>query len=97
MACFLESAVEILQREVKTCEHRSDKSGRWLRMVFFAQLATTAYTAEVRSGLITIAAGCADDANMFSIDRHIWAQSTLPWLTIPEGVAVYQQGVGTNN
>ena len=98
MASFLESAVEILQGELTTCEHRSDESGRWLQWVFFTKCATTiAHTAEARQSLKTAAAGCFDDANWFSIDRHIWAQSKLPWLTIPESVAVYQQGVVTNN
>jgi hypothetical protein len=94
MASFPEDAVEILQGELTTCEHRSDESGRWLRMSFCVRCGSTvSHTAEVRPGLRTVAAGCFDDANWFTIDRHIWVQSKLPWVVIPEGVAAYQQGV----
>jgi hypothetical protein len=93
MASFPEEEVEILQGELTTCEHRSDESGRWLRMNFCGKCGTTvAHTAEVRPGLKTIAAGCFDDLSWFAIDRHIWVQSKLPWVTIPETVAAYQQG-----
>ena len=37
----------------------------------------------------TIAAGTFDESDWFAIDRHIWVQSKLPWVTIPEGVAAY--------
>jgi hypothetical protein len=94
MASFPEDAVEILQGELTTCEHRSDESGPWLRMSFCVRCGSTvSHTAEVRPGLRTVAAGCFDDANWFTIDRHIWVQSKLPWVVIPEGVAAYQQGV----
>jgi hypothetical protein len=40
----------------------------------------------------TIAAGTFDDPTWFTIDRHIWVQSKLPWVSIPENVATYAQG-----
>lgn len=42
--------------------------------------------------MTSIAAGTFDDANWYAIDRHIWVQSKLPWVSIPSGVAVYLQG-----
>lgn len=93
MASFPERAVEITHGELVECEHRSDVSGRWLRMGFCARCGTTVcHAAEVRPGILTIAAGTFDDPRWFRIDRHIWVQSKLPWVTIPEGVAIYQQG-----
>jgi hypothetical protein len=39
-----------------------------------------------------IAAGTLDDRDWFRIDRHIWSRSARPWVTIPEGVEVYEKG-----
>jgi hypothetical protein len=92
MASFKEEAVEILQGELRECEHRSDVSGRWLRMNFCAACGSTvSHRTELRPGLHTIAAGTFDDPTWFRIDRHIWTRSKLPWVTIPEGVTVFEQ------
>ena len=94
LASFAEASVEILQGKLVEREHHSDESGRWLRMSFCPVCGTTVcHTAEIRPGLRTIAAGTFDDPAWFKIDRHIWVQSKLDWVVIPEGVAVYQQGV----
>jgi hypothetical protein len=50
------------------------------------------HTAELRPGMRTIAAGTFADPTWFSIDRHIWVQSKLPWVSIPENVTTYAQG-----
>lgn len=93
LASFKEEAVELTQGELREVEHRSDESGRWLRMSFCPRCGTTvAHTAELRPGMRTIAAGTFDDPSWFSIDRHIWVQSKLAWVTIPEGVPTYAQG-----
>jgi hypothetical protein len=39
----------------------------------------------------TVAAGTFDEPSWFAIDRHIWVQSKLPWVSIPPGVASFQQ------
>ena len=93
LASFNEDAVENLQGEQTEVEHRSDESGRWLRMRFCRECGTTiSHTAELRPGLRTIAGGTFDDPTWFGIDRHIWVQSKLPWVFIPENVATYAQG-----
>ena len=93
LASFNEDAVENLQGEQAEVEHRSDESGRWLRMRFCRECGTTiSHTAELRPGLRTIAGGTFDDPTWFGIDRHIWVQSKLPWVFIPENVATYAQG-----
>ncbi len=93
LASFPEQAVEIVQGQLSGYEHRSDVSGRWLRMSFCPNCGTTiAHTAEIRPGIRTIAAGTFDDPGWFTIDRHIWARSKRPWVSIPAGVAVYEQG-----
>ena len=93
MATFDEDKVELLQGELVEREHRSDESGRWLRMRFCPRCGTTvSHSAEIRPGKRTIAAGTFDDAGWFHIDRHIWVRSKLPWVTIPAGVAIFEQG-----
>lgn len=93
LASFPEEAVEVLQGQLTEYEHRSDESGRWLRMNFCPKCGTTVFhTAELRPGVRTITGGTFDDPDWFRIDRHIWAQSKLPWVTIPSGVATFQQG-----
>ncbi len=94
IALYKMSDVET-QGEVKEIEHRSDVSGRWLKMSFCPQCGTTvSHTAEWRPGMRAVAAGTFDDPTWLRIDRHIWTQSKLPWVVIPEGVDIYPQGAG---
>lgn len=92
LVTFPENAIEITQGELTECEFHSDVSGRWLRMKFCPKCGTTVtHTAEVRPGFRTIAGGTLDQRDWFKIDRHIWTQSKLPWVTIPEGVPTFAQ------
>ena len=97
MASFKEEAFDFLHGNTRIVEYRSDESGRWLRMSFCPNCGTTIeHTAELRPGIRTVAAGTFDDPSWFNVDRHIWVQSKLAWITIPQGVATYSQGyVGT--
>lgn len=93
LASFAEASVEILQGQLVEREHRSDESGRWLKMSFCPTCGTTvSHTTEGRPGMRTIAAGTFDEPDWFKIDRHIWVRSKRPWSVIPEGVASFQQG-----
>ena len=97
LAAFDEKNVEITQGELVECEHRSAESGRWLKMSFCPKCATTVcHTAEVRPGMRTIAAGTFDESDWFAIDRHIWAQSKQPWVTIPASATTYAKAFMPN-
>lgn len=97
LAAFDENNVAITQGEIVECEHRSDESGRWLKMSFCRKCATTVcHTAEVRPGMRTIAAGTFDESDWFAIDRHIWVQSKQPWVTIPASVTTYAKAFTPN-
>lgn len=92
MATFPEESVQIIRGEPADCEHRSDVSGRWLRMSFCRSCGTTvSHSAEIRPGMRTVAAGTFDDPRWFRVDRHIWVQSKLPWVSIPAGVERHEQ------
>ena len=93
IAYFNEQDVEITQGQLTRCEHRSDETGRWLRMEFCPGCGTTiCHAAEVRPGLRGVAGGTFDDPDWFRIERHIWVQSARPWVSIPPDVAVHARG-----
>lgn len=93
IAYFNEQEVEITQGQLARCEHRSDESGRWLKMEFCPLCGTTiSHTAQVRPGLRAIAGGTFDDPDWFRIERHIWTRSARPWVSIPADVAAFAQG-----
>ncbi len=93
LVSFPEDSIEVIQGELAQCEHRSDESGRWLRMNFCRKCGTTVYhTAEVRPGVRTVAGGTFDDQTWFTINRHIWIKSKLPWVTIPPDVQGFERG-----
>lgn len=93
LATFADGDFELTQGRVTDIEHRSDVSGRRLSMSFCPTCGTTiAHTAEIRPGMRTVAAGTFDDPSWFEVQRHIWLQSKLPWVSIPENVAKYEQG-----
>lgn len=92
-AYFREEDVEFLRGRRATYEHRSDETGRWLRTEFCPVCGTpVTHTTELRPGLRAIAAGTMDDPDSFRIERHIWSRSARRWVTIPEGVEVYEKG-----
>jgi len=94
LVTFPTQAVEVVQGELAQCLHHSDESGRWLEMNFCPACGTTVYhTAEIRPEARTIAGGTFDDPGWFTITRHIWVKSKLPWVTVPADVESFEQGV----
>ena len=84
--------VDISGGPLTVWEHRSDESGRQLRIEFCSRCGTTVtHTAEARPGFRGIAGATFDDPDWFKIDRHIWTRSARPWVAIPPGVASFPQ------
>jgi hypothetical protein len=87
---FNEKDVEFTAGNPTRFEHRSDESGRWLRIEFCPRCGTTvAHTAEVFPGVRAIAGGTFDERAWFRIERHAWTRSACPWVVLPEGVQVF--------
>jgi hypothetical protein len=42
--------------------------------------------------LIAVKSGTLDDPSAFAPAMHIWVQSKLPWVTIPDGIPTFQRG-----
>jgi hypothetical protein len=93
-AYFNQGDVEFLKRgTLKSYEHRSDETGRWLRMEFCTNCGgTVTWTAEALPGLRAIAGGSFDDPKWFQPKRFSWMRSAHPWVIPPPGVEVFQQG-----
>ena len=95
LAVFKEGDVAISRGRLTLCEHRSDESGRWLKMEFCPQCGTTVtHTSEMRPGLRSIAAGTFDDPGWLRINRHIWTRSARSWVSIPSGAESFPQAGG---
>ena len=93
VAYFDAAAVEFMQGELAEYEHRSDESGRWLRLNFCPRCGTpVSHTAQGRPGMRAIAAGTFDDPGWFAIDRHVWLRSKQHWVEIPEDVQRFERG-----
>ena len=93
VAYFEERDVTFLQGELRTYEHHSDESGRWLKMQFCPRCATTVtHTVEMRPGLRAIAMGTLDDPEWPPFQRHIWVRSKRSWVSIPAEMTALPQG-----
>jgi hypothetical protein len=92
-AYFNEDAVESLTGERRSYEHRSDETGRWLRIEFCVVCGSTvSWTVEALPGIRAFAGGSFDDPKWFRIARHSWLRSAHPWFRPPEGVETSEKG-----
>ena len=90
---FKENEVRILRGELKSYEHRSDESGRWLRFEFCPRCGTQlTWTAEALPGMRAIGVGTLDEPRSIKPRRFSWLRSAHPWLVPPEGVEVVEKG-----
>ena len=77
--------------EIKTYEHRSDESGRWIRLEFCPRCGTTVgSTFERLPELLAQLGGTFDERGWIDITRHIWARSAQHWVPIPDGVPRFE-------
>ncbi|MBK9362172.1 MAG: GFA family protein [Rubrivivax sp.] len=85
VAYFLGDNIEITGGPLTTYTHRSDASGRWLRMQFCPTCGTCVTIAlERRPGELGIHIGTLDDPNAIKLRRHIWTSSQQAATLIPE-------------
>jgi hypothetical protein len=84
---FPRGQVRLTQGRLSFWRHVSDASGRWLDHGFCPRCGT-GVTLEVEAApeRIGLAGGSFDDPAWFTVDRHIWTRSRLPWMALPEGV-----------
>ena len=73
-------------------EHRSDESGRWIRLFFCPRCGTTLYsTWEADCGELALLGGTFDDTSWISVDRHVWTRSRQHWVSIPAGAPAFEK------
>ena len=86
-SAFLERNFEMSSGSPAVYEHRSDESGRWIRLEFCPRCGTkVASTFERDLGKRAVSAGTFDDPRWLRVDRHVWTRSALSWVLVPEGV-----------
>ena len=73
-------------------EHRSDESGRWIRL-FFCPRCGTAVTStfEKGSGEVAVLGGTFDDTSWIAVDRHVWTRSKQHWVPLPQGARSFEK------
>ena len=77
---------------LKTYEHRSDESGRWIRLHFCPRCGTTvSSTFEVEQGATSILGGTFDDTGWIKVDRQVWTRSRQHWVPMPGGVPAFEK------
>ena len=77
---------------LSTYEHRSDESGRWIRLNFCPQCGTTVTsTFEKGPGEVAILSGTFDDTTWITLDRQVWTRSKQHWVPLPAGVTSFEK------
>lgn len=85
VAYFLDGNVEVTGGALTRYTHRSDVSGRWLRMEFCPICGTCVTIAlERRPGELGIHIGTLDDPGSIKLRRHIWTTSQQGSALIPD-------------
>ncbi len=90
---FRQEDVEFLSGELKSYEHRSDETERWLRVEYCAKCGgNITWTLEMRPGARALSAGSFDDPGWLKPQAHIWMRSKLHWVDVPGDVALHPKG-----
>ncbi|MBK6862825.1 MAG: GFA family protein [Ideonella sp.] len=85
VAYFLDSSIEVTGGPMTRYTHRSDASGRWLRMEFCPTCGTCVTIAlERRPGELGIHIGTLDNPDSIKLRRHIWTTSQQGSTRIPD-------------
>jgi hypothetical protein len=88
---YVQGKVEV-RGTLSTYEHRSDESGRWIRLNFCPRCGTAvSSTFEKGPGEVAILGGTFDDTGWITVDRHVWTRSAHSWVSIPADVASFEK------
>ena len=89
---FRKDDFELRQGELRSYEHRSDESGRWLKMEFCPKCGTTVtWMLELFPDGRGVAGGSFEDPGWLRIERHTWTRSKQHWVPIPPGVERHEK------
>ena len=90
---FDKENVEVTGDGLKTFEHHSDESNRWVRVHFCDRCGTTVMVSvEKHPGIRFVMGGTLDDPNWIKISKHIWTRSAQRWMVFPESVDCLEKG-----
>lgn len=90
---FPKEMVEFSGLPLTTYQTNSKETGRWIRLDFCPRCGTNAgVAAEHGPANYAISGGTFDDPTWFEVSRHIWTQSMLPWMVLPEDCEHHERG-----
>jgi hypothetical protein len=73
-------------------EHRSDESGRWIRLYFCPRCGTTVTSSfEIVADEVAILGGTFDDTSWIRVDRHVWTRSKQHWVPLPQDAKLFEK------
>ena len=89
---FRKEDFELTRGSLKSYEHRSDETNRWLKMEFCPGCGSTVtWTLEIQPEWRGVAGGSLDDTSWLRIERHAWTRSRQQWLPLPTDVPVFEK------
>ena len=92
VAVFDGKDVQISGGPLTRYEHRSDESGRWLRLEFCPRCGTNiGFTFERVPTARAVSIGTFDDPDWLKVKRHIWTRSALDCMPIPADVERFEK------
>jgi hypothetical protein len=89
---FRKDDFELLRGALASYPHRSDETGRWLRMEFCPKCGSTVtWTLELFPDGRGVAGGSFDDPGWIRIERHTWTRSKQPWVPLPTDCPAFEK------
>jgi hypothetical protein len=89
---FKKQDFQLTRGALNSYEHKSDESGRWLRMEFCPACGTTvSWTLELFPDARGVAGGTFDDPSWIKVERHTWTRSKQHWVPIPPGTDTFEK------
>jgi hypothetical protein len=89
---FRKEDFELTRGSLRSYEHRSDETSRWLKMEFCPACGSTVtWTLEIQPDWRGVAGGSFDDTSWLTIERHAWTRSRQQWLPLPIDVPVFEK------
>lgn len=80
---------------IRGYEDRATSSGQPVTREFCAECGSPIRSViAAMPAIVAIKAGTADDAARFAPAMHVWTDSKLPWVTLPEGIPAFARDAG---
>ena len=84
-----------MEGPIKGYEDKATASGQPVTREFCADCGSPIRSViAAMPAIVALKAGTADEAGRFAPTMHVWTQSKLPWVELPEGVPTFARDAG---